>query len=75
MKGVFSRGEEFIASTVRHPFIMDYKTGVTRDGRIVARAARLGLEGRLAVDNTARSPRRLAVAMPASHGPHGDARR
>jgi CO/xanthine dehydrogenase Mo-binding subunit len=45
VKGVFTRGEEFIASTVRHPFIMDYKTGVTKDGRILARTARLVLDG------------------------------
>jgi CO/xanthine dehydrogenase Mo-binding subunit len=45
VKGVFTRGEEFIATTVRHPFIMDYKTGVTRDGRILARAVRLVLDG------------------------------
>jgi CO/xanthine dehydrogenase Mo-binding subunit len=45
VKGVFSRAEEFIASTTRHPFIMDYKTGVMRDGRIVARKVRLVLDG------------------------------
>ena len=45
VKGVFSRGEEFTATTVRHPFIMEYRTGVTRDGRILARTARLILDG------------------------------
>ena len=45
VKGVFTRSEEFIASTVRHPFIMDYKTGVTKNGRILARTARLVLDG------------------------------
>ena len=30
VKGVFTRGEEFISSTTRHPIIMDYKTGVTQ---------------------------------------------
>jgi CO/xanthine dehydrogenase Mo-binding subunit len=45
VKGVFSRAEEFVASTTRHPFIMDYKTGVMRDGRIVARKVRLVLDG------------------------------
>jgi CO/xanthine dehydrogenase Mo-binding subunit len=45
VKGVLTRSEEFIASTVRHPFIMDYKTGVTKDGRILARTARLVLDG------------------------------
>jgi CO/xanthine dehydrogenase Mo-binding subunit len=45
VKGVFTRPEEFTASTVRHPFIMDYRTGVTREGRIIARTARLILDG------------------------------
>lgn len=45
VKGVFTRNEEFISSTTRHPFIMDYKTGVTKDGRILARKVRLVLDG------------------------------
>jgi CO/xanthine dehydrogenase Mo-binding subunit len=45
VKGVFTRRDEFVSSTVRHPFVMDYKTGVTKDGRIVARSARLVLDG------------------------------
>lgn len=45
VKGVFTRIEEFIASTTRHPFIMEYKTGVSRDGRILARKVRLVLDG------------------------------
>ncbi|MDH5750531.1 MAG: molybdopterin-dependent oxidoreductase [Rhodospirillales bacterium] len=45
VKGVFSREDEFISSTVRHPFIMDYATGVTNDGKIVARKVRLILDG------------------------------
>ena len=45
VKGVFTRGEEFLCTTTRHPFIMDYKTGVTRDGRILARKVRLVLDG------------------------------
>ena len=45
VKGVFTREEEFIATTVRHPFVMDYKTGVTREGRILARRMRLVLDG------------------------------
>ena len=45
VKGVFTRGEEFTCSTTRHPFIMDYKTGVSGDGRIVARKVRLVLDG------------------------------
>ena len=45
VKGVFSREEEFTATTTRHPFVMDYKTGVTRDGHILARSVRLVLDG------------------------------
>jgi CO/xanthine dehydrogenase Mo-binding subunit len=45
VKGVFTRGEEFTASTTRHPFIMDYRTGVSKEGRIVARKVRLVLDG------------------------------
>ena len=45
VKCVFTRPEEFLSSTTRHPLIMDYKTGVTRDGRIVARKIRLVLDG------------------------------
>jgi CO/xanthine dehydrogenase Mo-binding subunit len=45
VKGVFTRGEEFIATTTRHPFIMEYKTGVTKEGRIIARKVRLVADG------------------------------
>ena len=45
VKGVFDRGEEFTATTTRHPIIMDYRTGVRRDGRLIARQLRLVLDG------------------------------
>jgi len=45
VKGVFTRTEEFTASTTRHPFVMSYKTGVAKDGRILARTVRLVLDG------------------------------
>ena len=45
VKSVFTRPDEFMASTTRHPLIMDYKTGVTKDGRIQARKIRLVLDG------------------------------
>ena len=45
VKGVYTRTEEFIATTTRHPIVMDYRTGVTRDGRILARKVRLLLDG------------------------------
>jgi CO/xanthine dehydrogenase Mo-binding subunit len=45
VKAVYSRGEEFTSSTTRHPIIMDYKTGVSRDGKILARKVALYLDG------------------------------
>ena len=45
VKGTFTRTEEFIATTTRHPIIMEYKTGVMKDGRIIARKVRLILDG------------------------------
>ncbi len=45
VKGIYTRGEEFTATTTRHPFVMDYKSGVTKEGRIVARKVRLVLDG------------------------------
>jgi nicotinate dehydrogenase large molybdopterin subunit len=45
VKAVYSRGEEFTSSTTRHPIIMDYKTGVARDGKILARQVKLYLDG------------------------------
>lgn len=44
-KEVFSREEEFIASTTRHPLVMDYKTGVTKHGLLHARSVKLVLDG------------------------------
>ena len=41
----FTRPEEFTSSTTRHPLIMEYKTGVTKQGKIVARQIRLVLDG------------------------------
>jgi len=45
VKAVYTREEEFIASTTRHPLVMDYKTGVAKDGRLLARAVHLVLDG------------------------------
>ncbi|RAI43618.1 xanthine dehydrogenase family protein molybdopterin-binding subunit [Rhodoplanes roseus] len=45
VKGRFTRVEEFVASTIRHAFTMDYKTGVTKDGRLIARQVRMVLDG------------------------------
>jgi CO/xanthine dehydrogenase Mo-binding subunit len=45
VKGVYTRSEEFTSTTTRHPIVMDYKTGVTKDGKIIARKIRLVLDG------------------------------
>jgi CO/xanthine dehydrogenase Mo-binding subunit len=45
VKSVYTREEEFTASTIRHPMIMDYKTGVSSDGRLIARSVDLVLDG------------------------------
>jgi len=37
VKMVYSREEEFIASTVRHPYLTTYKSGLKKDGTLVAR--------------------------------------
>jgi CO/xanthine dehydrogenase Mo-binding subunit len=45
VKGLYTRVEEFTSTTTRHPIVMDYKTGVTKDGKILARKIRLVLDG------------------------------
>jgi nicotinate dehydrogenase large molybdopterin subunit len=45
VKGVFAREEEFVATTTRHPFIMEYQSGVSAEGHILARKVRLVLDG------------------------------
>ena len=45
VKGIYTREDEFISSTTRHPFVMDYKTGFDEDGKIVARKVRLVCDG------------------------------
>lgn len=45
VKGTFTRTEEFIATTTRHPITMHYKTGVSKEGKLIARKVRLVLDG------------------------------
>jgi CO/xanthine dehydrogenase Mo-binding subunit len=45
VKCTFTRPEEFMSSTTRHPLIMDYKTGVSKEGKILGRQIRLVLDG------------------------------
>jgi len=39
-----TREEEFIASTVRHPIILHYRSGVDTEGRLIARRVKLYLD-------------------------------
>ncbi len=41
VKMVWSREEEFIGSTTRHSFNFEYKTGVKKDGSLIAREVRM----------------------------------
>ena len=45
VKGIYTREDEFMSSTTRHPFIMDYKTGVSEEGKITSRKVRLVCDG------------------------------
>ena len=41
VKMLFTREEEFRSTTVRHPYLMTYKTGVKKDGTITARSVEI----------------------------------
>ncbi|MFZ5915301.1 MAG: xanthine dehydrogenase family protein molybdopterin-binding subunit [Chloroflexota bacterium] len=45
VKMVWTRGESFKGHHKRHPFYMHYRTGATRDGRLLAMEARLIADG------------------------------
>lgn len=45
VKLVYTRKDEFVSSTTRHPFIMDIVTGVSASGRIRGRKVRLVADG------------------------------
>ena len=45
VKGIYTREDEFMSSTTRPPFIMDYKTGVSEEGKIISRKVRLVCDG------------------------------
>jgi CO/xanthine dehydrogenase Mo-binding subunit len=44
VRAMYTREEEFVCSTVRHPIIMHYKSGVDRDGRLLARHVRMYMD-------------------------------
>lgn len=44
VRAMYTREEEFVCSTLRHPIIMHYKSGVDRDGRLLARHVRMFMD-------------------------------
>lgn len=44
VRAMFTREEEFFASTVRHPITMRYRSGVAADGRLLAREVRMHMD-------------------------------
>src|SRR4029453_14389461 len=45
VKNLYHRTEDMVATTHRHPSIVRHRTGVTRDGRLVAMEVEVGLDG------------------------------
>ncbi len=45
VKMIYNRGEDMAATTKRHPSIVHHKTGVTKDGRLVAAEIDIVLDG------------------------------
>lgn len=45
VKMVYDRGEDFACSTKRHPAVIHHRTGVARDGRLVAAEIDITLDG------------------------------
>jgi CO/xanthine dehydrogenase Mo-binding subunit len=41
VKMIFTREEEFIASTIRHPYVVTYKSGVKKNGKLTAREVKI----------------------------------
>lgn len=44
VRAMYTREEEFVCSTVRHPIVMQYKSGVDRDGRLIARHVKMFMD-------------------------------
>lgn len=72
VRGLFSREEEFVASSVRHPFIMRHRSGVTNSGRILARDIRMIADtgAYCGVDSSASGKATLVKAVLAAPGPY-----
>ena len=74
VKLIYDRVEDMVATTKRHPSIVRHRTGVTRDGRLVAMDIDVLLDGGAYVTLESRGalarvhPRRRAVPLrPRSH--------
>ncbi len=71
----YTREEQFMASTSRHPMIIKMRTGVMRDGRIVANEMRVlsdtGAYGNHALTVTGNTGHKAMSLYPADKGPDG----
>ncbi|MGQ0668871.1 MAG: xanthine dehydrogenase family protein molybdopterin-binding subunit [Actinomycetota bacterium] len=67
VKMVWSRQESLLGRWKRHPFVMHYRTGATRDGRILAQSIRILADGGA---YPLLSPRVLFAAAVTAAGPY-----
>ena len=71
----YTRAEQFMASTSRHPMIVRLRTGVMKDGRIVANdmyaLSDTGAYGNHAVTVTGNTGHKAMALYPANKGPDG----
>ncbi|MGC8779389.1 MAG: molybdopterin-dependent oxidoreductase [Anaerolineae bacterium] len=71
----YTREEQFAASTSRHPMIIKMRTGVMKDGRIVANEMRVlsdtGAYGNHALTVTGNTGHKAMSLYPANKGPDG----
>ncbi|MGI9380154.1 MAG: xanthine dehydrogenase family protein molybdopterin-binding subunit [Methyloligellaceae bacterium] len=44
VRAMYTREEEFFASTIRHPIIMHYRSGVDKEGRLLAREVKMYMD-------------------------------
>ena len=64
VKIIYDRVEDMVATTKRHPSIVRHRTGVTRDGRLVAMDIDVMLDGGAYVHALARWCSRAAAFTP-----------
>jgi len=75
VKMEYTREEQFVASTTRHPMIVHMRTGVMADGRIVANEMKVlsdtGAYGNHALTVTGNTGHKAMSLYPANKGPDG----